>query len=403
MIANNNSKNQITIVGAGIIGLSQALYLLKNSFIITIVDKYTHPDTAIEFNSAVFDTRVLALTPQTSNFLQELGAWEEISKKRLCPYKQMIVWDGKGSGKIEFDAPSLGVPVLGHIVEQSIVLQALLNQVKFYLNSGQLTWHTQEPVKLIRDRPEEIGVKLADNTIIYSALLIAADGANSWVRSKAELPVKFHEYNQTAIVATVTCQKNHQNTAYQRFSEDGPLALLPLSDQHKVSIVWSQPTETSQFLLALSESEFNQNLTQFSESILGNLSLVGKPKSFVLKSLQAQSYGSDRLVLIGDSAHVIHPLAGLGANLGFQDVMTLSALISKQHDHQKNVGSNALIQRYYRERIGKNEAVRHSMTALNKLFTSKSPIVKLLRNWGVDKVNSFSTIKKWFANQAMGL
>lgn len=397
------NMNQITILGAGLIGLSQALVLLQNNFTVTIVDKYAHPDKTVEVNPDVFDLRVLALTPETSAFLQTLGVWEAIVGKRVCPYYHMQVWDGKGTSQINFDAQSLGVSVLGHIVEQNIILQALLAKLKYYLDKNQLNWLVKEPIELVRDNEQYIGVKLSDETIIYSLLLIGADGANSWLRTQAALPVTFKYYDQSAIVATIESEKKHQNTACQRFGEGGPLALLPLADPNKVSLVWSQPTEVSEQLLALPQANFNQTLTQCSENILGNLSLVSLRKSFVLKSLQAQSYGSDRIVLVGDSAHVIHPLAGLGANLGFQDVMLLSALLIKQNNNQRNFGSNQLIQRYYRERIAKNEAVRHSMTTLNKLFMSQNPFVKLMRNWGLDKANSFTLLKKWFASQAMGL
>lgn len=395
--------NSITILGAGIVGLAQALYLLKNDLKVTIVDKVLYPDTEIKFEKSVYDARVLALTPQTKNFLHELEVWDDIQAQRICPYQDMLVWDGKGTSKITFEAASLQIEALGYIVEQSIILKALLAKTQQYLQSGQLKWVTQQPVALIRDTPDRIGIKIIDDSVIYSTLLIGADGADSWLRKQAGLSVTSQSYNQSAIVATIECQQNHQYTAYQRFSEEGPLALLPLADLNKISIVWTQSTQTSEALLALPEAEFNQALTQFSENILGELSLVGSRKSFVLKSLQAKSYGSDRIALIGDSAHVIHPLAGLGANLGFQDVMSLGALLQKQFYAKKDLGSNHMIQRYYRERIAKNEAIRLSMTALNKLFSHQHPMIKLLRNWGLHKTNHVTLLKNWFAKQAMGL
>lgn len=395
--------NSITILGAGIIGLAQALLLLKNGFEVTLIDKSLHPDAEIKCDPLVYDVRVLALTPQTKQFLYELDVWDDIQTQRICPYQAMLVWDGKGTSKITFEAASLQVDALGYIVEQSIILKTLLAKAQPYLHKGQLKWLTQEPIILMRDIPEKIGIKIADDRVIYSALLIGADGADSWLRKQAGLSVTSQFYNQSAIVATIQCQQNHQYTAYQRFSEEGPLALLPLSDLNKVSIVWTQSTQSSEALLALSETEFNRALTQFSENILGELSLVGTRKSFVLKSLQAKSYGSDRIVLIGDSAHVIHPLAGLGANLGFQDVICLGALLQKQFHAKKDLGSNHIIQRYYRERIAKNEAIRLSMTALNKLFSHQHPMIKLLRNWGLHKTNHFTLLKNWFAKQAMGI
>lgn len=397
------NSNSITILGAGIIGLAQALYLLKNELNVTIIDKALHFDTEIKFDLSTYDTRVLALTPQTRDFLHELGVWDDIQNKRSCPYLDMIVWDGKGTSKIAFDAAALQIEALGYIVEQSVILKALLTKAKEYCHTGQLKWFTQETSELLRDNPDKIGIKISDGSVIYSTLLIGADGADSWLRKQAQLPVSSRSYQQSAIVATIQCQQHHQHTAYQRFSEEGPLALLPLADLNKVSIVWTQTTQTSESLLALSETEFNRRLTLFSENVLGELSLVGTRKSFALKSLQAKSYGSDRVVLIGDSAHVIHPLAGLGANLGFQDVISLSALLLKQFQAKKDLGSNHLIQRYYRERIGKNEAVRLSMTALNKLFSHQHPMVKLLRNWGLNKTNHFTFLKNWFAKQAMGI
>lgn len=395
--------NSITILGAGLVGLAQALYLLKNDFEVTLIDKSLSPDTEIKCDPLIYDARVLALTPQTKNFLRELEVWDDIENQRICPYSDMLVWDGKGTSKITFDAISLQIDALGYIVEQSIILKALLTKIQTYLHSNQLKWVTQQPVTLMRDTLEKVGVKLSDDSVIYSTLLIGADGADSWLRTQAGLPVTSQFYYQSAIVAIIQCQQPHQYTAYQRFSEEGPLALLPLSDVNKVSIVWTQATQTSEVLLALPEAEFNGALTQFSENILGKLTLVGTRKNFVLKSLQAKSYGSDRIVLIGDSAHVIHPLAGLGANLGFQDVMSLGPLLVKQAKAQRDLGSNHVIQRYYRERIAKNEAIRLSMTVLNKLFSNQHPMVKLLRNWGLHKTAHFTLLKNWFAKQAMGL
>lgn len=395
--------NQIIIIGAGVIGLSQALYLLDKGLRITLVDKYLSPDKIFKFTPKEYDTRVFALTPQTINFLQEIGVWEGVQNKRTCPYVHMTVWDGRGSGQIEFDATSLKVPKLGHIVEQSIILEALLERAKQHIEWGNLTWLVQEPVELLQTSEAFSSLKLADGSIIKAQLIIGADGADSWLRREAGISVQAQSYYQTALVATIQSEKPHQYTAYQRFSEGGPLALLPLSDEHKLSIVWTQPTSVSKELQALSDLEFNQTLTAFSENKLGKLALVGERKSFSLKNFQAQSYGANRVVLIGDSAHVIHPLAGLGANLGFQDAMSLGALLIRQHEQKRDLGSNRLIQRYYRERIAQNEAMRYSMTLFNNLFISKNPMVKFLRNWGMDKVNNFNTIKKWFASQAMGL
>ncbi len=392
-------NNQITILGAGVIGLSQALFLLKKGFNLTLIDPFVQPllKPLLKPNHAVY-SRVLALSPQTKDFLETLGAFEE----RATPYYHMRVWDGKGSGHIAFDATELGVPALGYIIEQAFILEALCHQLKPYLEKGKLIWLEKKPIALQRDSAERIGVKLEDNCLIYSELLIGADGANSWLRTAAGLAFTEQSYSQTAIVATIRAEKKHDNTAYQRFSESGPLALLPLSDPNHLSIVWTQATEISQALFNLSEADFNQALSQFSEKILGELCLVGKRSSMALRSLQAQPYGADRVVLIGDSAHVIHPLAGLGANLGFQDVMTLGGLLVKQGDAQRDLGSQGVIQRYYRQRIAHNEAVKHSMTALNRLFRSQNPLVKVIRNQGLDKINAFLGLKKWFAKQAIG-
>lgn len=397
------TQNQIIILGAGVIGLFQALYLLKNGFSVTLIDKHLSPEMQVKFDIEKYDSRVFALTPQTVNFLQELGVWEEIINKRACRYTQMKVWDGKGSSQIVFDAALLGVFALGYITEQSILLQALLARAKQYIQTKQLIWRVEEPIELIQEENGVVGLKLLDNTTLYAKLIIGADGANSWLRTAAGLSCHTQEYHQRAIVATIETELPHQNTAYQRFSEGGPLALLPLSDPHKISIVWTQATQLADVLLNLSETEFNQKLTDCSEGILGKLTLTSDRISFNLKNLQAKSYGSKRVALVGDSAHVIHPLAGLGANLGFQDVMCLSALLIHKQQQKRDLGSEALIQRYYRERIGKNEAIRHSMTILNKLFKSQHPMVKLARNWGVDKVNGLPALKKWFAHQAMGL
>jgi 2-octaprenylphenol hydroxylase len=404
------TQNQIILLGAGVIGLSQALYLLKNGFSVTLIDKRLHPDTQFKFQAENYDSRVFALTPQTANFLQELGVWEEIINKRACRYTQMKVWDGKGSSQIVFNAASLGVFSLGYITEHSIILQALVTQAKQYIPTGKLIWRVAEPIELIQEENQlvnrengVIGLKLSDNATLYAKLIIGADGANSWLRTAAGLSCQSQAYDQKAIVATIQSEKLHDNIAYQRFSEGGPLALLPLSDPHKISIVWTQPTQLSDILLNLSDAEFNHRLTDCSEGILGKLTLSSDRTSFNLKSLQAKSYGSKRVALVGDSAHVIHPLAGLGANLGFQDVMCLGALLIHKQQQNRDLGSEALIQRYYRERIGKNEAIRQCMTVLNKLFMSQDPMIKLIRNWGVDKVNSIPVLKKWFAHQAMGL
>ena len=395
----------VVVSGAGMVGAAFASLLAttehgKNLRIAVLEARpFVMPDL-----SESFDPRVVALTAVSRKLLEDTGAWEQIAARRVCPYQRMEVWEADGTGHIEFDCAEVRQPSLGHIVENALVVEALWQRLEALENVTLLCPATV--VDLDR-QPEGVAISLADGSIINTKLLAAADGAQSKVRELCGLQLRQWEYGHHAIVTTVTTEKNHDFTARQRFLPEGPLAFLPLQtetgDCHQCSIVWSQQADVAEQLMALDDDAFCEALTRAGENCLGNVVAVDKRYKIPLKQRHAVDYVVPGVALMGDAAHTIHPLAGQGVNLGFQDVIVLVEEVERAVSRGLSPGDMWALARYQRRRKPHNLGTMAVMEGFKRLFEKQPLPVRLLRNDGMNTVNRLGPIKNLMVRQAMGL
>ena len=392
------------IVGGGLVGGLTALLLAQDGVQTTVLDAAPILDT--EKTLSVANPRVLALSQATIHLLKTVGVWEKLARQQ--PYTGMQVWNKNGYGEINFGQPSKKTPkveqALGSMVEPSIlnlaIQQKMLQELKDY--------RTQ--VKVIRVE-RGVGVwivHLADGTQLKTRLLIGADGANSFVREQAFIDIDVLDYKQAGISCAIKTAQPHQHVARQIFLETGPLAYLPMASLnleeqgHWQSIVWTLPEDYAEEYAALSDQEFIQLLTRESHHMLGEVLEASPRATFPLKARAAQQYVQDGLALIGDAAHVIHPLAGQGVNIGCLDAAVLCDVLL--HDKTRGVWAHEqTLQRYEHLRKGQNDAMMHSMSAIGWIETTQLFPVVWARNLGLKQVEQLPVLKDAFMAQANGL
>ncbi|HBS41126.1 MAG TPA: 2-octaprenyl-3-methyl-6-methoxy-1,4-benzoquinol hydroxylase [Oceanospirillales bacterium] len=393
----------VVIVGGGLVGqaIAAALTTDHNGPRVALVDPAEiQPPPAIG-SIQDYDLRVSALTARSQDFLTRIGAWNRIPADRLSPYRGMHVWDAEGTGSVTFDAADMHAPELGHIVENRETVYALSQAL-----AGRELTRLQDTVASFTD-PDENGrlsVTLGSGDTLTTRLIIGADGALSGVRQFAGIPTREWDYDHHAIVATVECEQPLQATAWQRFRPQGPLALLPLhSNPHLASIVWSTSPDEAAAMLALDDDAFCEALGQAFEYRLGKILASSARASFPLRQRHARNYYSHGVVLAGDAAHTIHPLAGQGVNLGFKDAEVLAEEILRAYRMGLSPGEDAVLARYQRRRQGDNLATMATMEGFKRLFAADQPLVRLLRNEGMRIFDRVMPLKKQAMIKAMGL
>lgn len=407
----------IVIVGAGLVGASLACAIASSEHCgelrIALVEPGPPPSLygdqghgGGEHDGEDFDPRVVALTPQSQDFLASLGVWPAIQKQRLCPYTRMYVWDGEGTAAIEFNSRDIRQDNLGHIVENSVVLSALLDRLAAFPRVHLMRGRKVEQInERVGDQPRTRLV-LDNGDHLEASLILAADGANSKVRQLLAMKTREWDYGQDAIVATVRSEQAHDFTAWQRFTRHGPLAFLPLcgagddtSSGDYCSIVWSVDRQLSPDLMALDDEQFAAALGSAFEHRLGKITRVSRRFSFPLRQRYALSYVRPGVALVGDAAHTIHPLAGQGVNLGLLDAQVLASEIQRAMLRGVPLGDYSLLRRYSRRRKGANMAMMVVMEAFKRLFGSQNPGLHLLRNIGMRQVDSLPALKKLLARE----
>lgn len=383
----------VVIAGGGVVGATLACALGGAGVRVALIEAQVPAPFLPE---SPLDARVLAISPGSQHLFQALGIWPQVVRKRSCPYRFMRVWDAGGSGEIHFDSTELGEPHLGIIVENSVLQAALFERL-----ATLETVRVVAPDALATFIVTETGVQitLASSEIFSARLLVGADGAESKVRQQAGIVFAARDYGQWGIVATVSTACPHRYTAWQRFLPSGPLAFLPLSDGSS-SIVWSVDQGQAQQLLAMKPEDFEAALGRAFDYCLGPVRLVSARAAFPLRGGQAESYVADRIALIGDAAHVIHPLAGLGANLGITDAAVLAAVLIES---RRDVGSLRVLRRYARARRGENLVIQRAMEGFKWLFAQQAWPIRWVRNRGLDATSAVGPVKRQFMHQAMGL
>jgi len=391
----------IIIVGGGVNGLTMAATLVETGLSVAIVESeslYWNNDNSTSKNSVQlepFDFKVYALTVASKHFLQSLGIWQEIPPEKVSTYKHMYVWDSEGISNIHFTAEDADLSELGYIVEHRILHQKLLKHLK---NTGTTIIENQKITKL-KQNNDKVTLFGENNLQLSAQLVIAADGKNSSIRHLAGIPTREWDYWHHAIVTCVQTEKHHQDTAWQVFTPFGPLAFLPLASNdpntHYCSIVWSQTPDRAKQLMSYPKSYFAAELEKAFEFKLGKITAPFKRYRIPLSQQHAQQYFKNRVVLIGDAAHNIHPLAGLGINLGLLDTKSLSYEIHNKLLHNKRFAvTNQMLTNYKISREPHNLAAMAAMQIFQHLFSSKNIFTKWIKNIGMNKCNHTHLFKK---------
>lgn len=404
----------VVIAGGGMVGVALAGALAPSGLSIALIEpRDLSPEAYLPFvekeNAEGMDSRVSALTPVSEQILSRLGAWNAIKAQRVTPYREMHVWDGEGTSSIHFDAASAYRLHLGHIVENRVILAGLYEAARQFDNIqwlNPLTITSLGNAELNNAGQWQRRLELSNGVTLTTRLLVAADGAKSRTRQLAGMAITEWDYQHQAVVTTVRTENPHEHTAWQRFTEDGPLAFLPLPDtddgQHQCSIVWSTSPEHAASLLAMSSDAFCQALSHGFEQRLGQITSADDRQAFPLVQRHAKSYVDTGIVLVGDAAHSIHPLAGQGVNLGFMDVAVLAEEILNAQAKAVDFAHVDWLRRYQRRRQGEVWKVMAAMAGLKHLYGDVPAPIQWLRNMGLSQVDRLSPLKRVISQQAMG-
>jgi len=385
-------KFDVVVVGAGLVG---ACFARAARGLSTALVAHERPELRFA-HGAPFDVRVYALTPANAALLRELKVWQAMPQERLTPVHAMRVYGDDGASVLEFDAYRAGVPELAWIVEDGPLQSALWRSLDARDGLEILAPAECESVTLSNGHAV---VGLRDGRALQAQLVVGADGARSFVRGQAGIPATEHPYGQTAIVANFACERPHRNVAYQWFQGGPVMALLPLSGSH-ASMVWSLPDAEASRVLALDAPALCRMVESASRRVLGELTLVTPPRGFALRRVSARRMVGERVALIGDAAHVVHPLAGQGANLGFRDASVLARIVSAR-EPVRDAGDARLLRRYERARAEPVLAMDLTVHGLYRLFQAQGGLVSQLRNAGLNLTDRLPVLKNVLMRQAM--
>lgn len=379
------------VVGAGVVGAALALGLSRIvGWNVALVEKNPAIKTAQQSNNL----RVVALGAEAHELFERLGTWGLLRQSQCYPFKRMHVWDENSLGELEFKSEEYGLAMLGHIVDQ-IALQELLQQQIVEQSNIQTYYSTDiEHIDL-----GALPTLHTQSGCLQAKWLFAADGVHSSLRQLAGIKTSENHYHQQSIVAKVKPASSHQDTAWQRFLSTGPLALLPLYDNN-CSIVWSASCKESQQLMELDDKEFANRLLLATQGRLGDFEMLSPRQSFPLASRQAKHYLYQKMVLVGDAAHSIHPLAGQGANLGFGDVLMLLNVIGDCS--AEDISLKRIFRKYERQRKLISHVVDSTMTHLNGVYRKNNLLIAGVRKIGMNAINQNNLMKSFFVSQGFG-
>ena len=383
----------VIVAGAGLVGACTALALAGKGFRVAIVEAVA-PRENVDISAVNYDLRVSAISPRSRGILQQLGAWQQLADERVCYYQQMHIWHQHGQASIAFDAVDLASDNLGAIVENRLLQQTLLQACE---RQSRIEWFMPDHIQtLLENHAGGVELRLDSGRHLAAGLLIAADGRNSPTRALAGFDAQVGQYQQTAIVANVETENPHRYTAWQRFLSTGPLAFLPLANGQS-SIVWSCDNELAAQLASAADDEFCDALGEAFEFKLGRVSACSDRLSFPLGWHHCEHWVKDRVMLIGDAAHSVHPLAGQGVNLGFSDVEIFAVLVGDRLD---SIPQRQL-RRYERQRKSETWLAANSFSALKWIYGLDQKWVSQIRNLGMRVVDQTPCVKRTLLNRAV--
>lgn len=376
----------VVVIGGGAVGLTTAALLARSGFQVELIEQRELPP---EEPGPDPEIRVLALTPASEAILQACGAWENLDLDRVQPWTRMQVWGEPDHDGVEFLASDINKPQLGHIVENTVLVRALHKA----LQDAGVTLHCPDSVARFEPYSSGVTLDLESGAQLDARLVVAADGADSKTRSLAGFEWDYRPYREQAIVAEIETELPGEPTAWQRFTLDGPAALLPLFNRH-YSLVWS--TTQAEALMDLDSSEFEAELTEAVGGRLGAMQLCGQRVKFPLGRGCASHWCADGIVLVGDAAHVVHPLAGLGQNLGLMDAAVLQEEIAIH-----SLGLRAL-RAYERRRKGPVRATQYLLEGFRLGFGSGWQGFRQAGDLAMELTGRYRAVRRFFIHQADG-
>ena len=400
-------KFDLVIAGGGVVGATLAGLLDGLELRVALVERRLPDEGGVAFREEElrFDARVSALNESSRQVLGDVGVWSGIRAARCCDYREMRVWDAEGTGSIHFSAAALGAESLGTIVENSIVLAGLYERLRGQENLSIVSPFTSAALET--GAGGEAVLVGESGQRLQAGLLVGADGGNSAVRRLANISSAEWEYGQSALVTTARTARSHEFTAWQRFLETGPLAFLPLAaaDEDEFrhsSIVWSTQPDEAEELVQMPDGQFRARLAAAIEHRLGDVEWSDRRFRFPLRQRHADSYVKDNIVLVGDAAHTIHPLAGQGVNLGVRDVAVLAEELRAGLAAGRLLNDPVVLRRYERRRKSDNLGMMWAMEGLHRLFGAQPLPLRWLRNTGLNLVDRAAPLKNFLARRAIG-
>ncbi len=380
----------VAIVGAGLVGTSLAVALAQRGIAVAIVAPEPPPAPPEDW-----DARIYAISASSTAFLESLGAWQAIDPARLQPVSRMAISGDRPTAALAFCAYESGVGRLATIAESGRMAHALWSQ----LGDGVERVLGRRCTSL-EIRTGAARLVFEDGGTLDAKLVVGADGANSWVRGAAGLAARVHEYGQLGVVANFACERDHGGTAFQWFRGDGVLAYLPLPGR-RMSMVWSTPDAHAEELLALPAETLEARVAAAGEARLGRLRRLAPAQGYPLRRMEAESLVAPRVALVGDAAHVVHPLAGQGVNLGFGDAAALAATLAER-ERFRDCGDLAVLRRYARGRAEAILAMRTVTDGLVRLFGARNAAAAELRNRGLNLTDRLPVLKNLLVRHALG-
>lgn len=387
-------KFDMIVIGGGLVGASLVAALKDSGLKMALIEP--HASMPLPQDDS-WDSRVYAISPGSAAFLQELGVWQLMEAGRLAPVYEMAVFGDDNTAHINFSAYEIGIAELAFIAENRQLQTAVWEVLKS--SNENLRIFCPAKCTAITWQESHVEVQLEDGSQLEAALVVGADGVNSWVRKQAEIDVSRHAYNQIGVVANFSTERPHRQIAHQWFRRDGVLALLPLPDK-RVSMVWSTTEDHADFLRNLPEDELCRRVEEAASHTLGKLQLITPPVGFPLNFVHVEKLIKPRLVLIGDAAHGIHPLAGQGVNLGLRDTRELAAILNAR-GMRTDCGDFMLLRRYELARKEDILALELVTDGLQKLFNNSNPTLARLRNLGLEITNRLPLIKNRLMQHAL--